>query len=76
MLGGMEVTILGDQGVHLTRPGGLTISCLTTTGLLGCIGPPPEEFSMVCMGTAFPAMPGVPNMRAELVFCRSDAETI
>lgn len=67
---------LKPKSQRLTSHNKLTIgfssSCLTVrTGLA-----PPGLFNMVCIGTAFPAMPGVPNIRAEAVFCNTDAETI
>ena len=36
----------------------------------------PGEFSIVCIGTAFPVIPGVPSILADAVFCRIEAETI
>ena len=36
----------------------------------------PGEFSIVCIGTAFPVIPGVPSILADAVFCRMEAETI
>ena len=39
-------------------------------------GSRPGEFSIVCIGTAFPVIPGVPSILADAVFCRMEAETI
>ena len=47
---------------------------VTNKGLVP--GSIPGEFSIVCIGTAFPVIPGVPSILADAVFCRMEAETI
>jgi hypothetical protein len=49
-------------------PGWVTIFCSNSTGF------PPDDVNIVCMGTALPVIPGMPNMLGLL--CITEAETI